>query len=60
VPSAGPQLEKALQARLPRTKQMVKTFVDLTTKNGVSPAIADLHSKCGKLQAEVSFLTLKT
>ena len=35
---------------------MVKNFVDLTTKNGVSPAIGDLHSKCGKLQAEVSFL----
>ena len=47
-------LESALQKRLPTTKKLVNHFVNLTARDGFSPPVAELHSKCSKLQAEVS------
>ena len=48
------ELESALQKRLPTTKTLVNHFVNLTSRDGFSPPVAELHSKCSKLQAEVS------
>ena len=48
-----PELDSALSKRLPSTRKLISSFVE-SSKNGISPAVQDLHSKCSKLQAEVS------
>ncbi|WVF72955.1 E3 ubiquitin-protein ligase BRE1 [Kwoniella sp. CBS 6097] len=54
---AQPELEKALQSRLPSTKQLVSRFVGLTAKNGQRPTSSeDLQKRCLKLEAEASSL----
>ncbi|OCF38081.1 E3 ubiquitin-protein ligase BRE1 [Kwoniella heveanensis BCC8398] len=54
---AQPELEKALQARLPSTRQLVSRFVGLTAKNGQRPTSnEDLQKRCLKLEAEASSL----
>jgi len=50
---ATAELEIALQKRLPTTKKLITRFVDMTSRDGFSPPVAELHSKCSKLQAEV-------
>ncbi|KIR53461.1 E3 ubiquitin-protein ligase BRE1 [Cryptococcus gattii Ru294] len=52
-----PELEKALQSRLPITTQLVTRFVDLVAHNATRPASeADLQARCLKLEAEASAL----
>lgn len=52
-----PELEKALQSRLPTTRQLVTRFVDLVAHNAARPASeADLQARCLKLEAEASAL----
>ncbi|WVQ84645.1 E3 ubiquitin-protein ligase BRE1 [Cryptococcus sp. DSM 104549] len=52
-----PELEKAIHARLPTTKQLVNCFVDLATRNATRPtSTADLQTRCLKLEAEASAL----
>ncbi|WVR07641.1 hypothetical protein IAU60_004683 [Kwoniella sp. DSM 27419] len=54
---ARPELEKALQARLPTTRQLISRFVDLANKNGHKPTAAeDLRSRCQQLEVEAGSL----
>ncbi|ODN99047.1 E3 ubiquitin-protein ligase BRE1 [Cryptococcus amylolentus CBS 6273] len=52
-----PELEKALQSRLPTTRQLIARFIDLVARNATRPASeADLQARCLKLEAEASTL----
>ncbi|WWC91748.1 uncharacterized protein L201_006695 [Kwoniella dendrophila CBS 6074] len=54
---ARPELEKAIQARLPQTQQLVKRFADVAKKNGSrSSTSEELQRRCSKLEAESSAL----
>ncbi|WWC94925.1 hypothetical protein V866_001777 [Kwoniella sp. B9012] len=55
--TARPELEKAIQSRLPITHQLVSRFVDLANKNQHrSSTTEELQKRCLKLEAESSAL----
>ncbi|WWD19675.1 E3 ubiquitin-protein ligase BRE1 [Kwoniella shandongensis] len=56
-----PELEKALQSRLPSTKQLVSCFVDLAARNGhKSASMEEVQTRCLKLEAESGALRSNT
>ncbi|WRT70184.1 uncharacterized protein IL334_007178 [Kwoniella shivajii] len=59
--SVRPELEKAIQSRLPHTQQLVRRFIDLAHKNGHRPSSSDdIQSRCLKLEAESTSLRSNT
>ncbi|WVO14222.1 E3 ubiquitin-protein ligase BRE1 [Cryptococcus depauperatus] len=52
-----PELKKALDGRLPSTRQLLTRFADLVSRSAIRPASeANLQARCLKLEAEASSL----
>jgi E3 ubiquitin-protein ligase BRE1 len=51
-----PELDKALNARLPPTRQLITRFADLASRNTLSTLSSELQDRCARAQTETSAL----